>query len=153
MKLKQGNVKLSWKKHGGEHCDSAAKGGIVHLDCGEHGGVISKILFASYGFPQGTDCASMKIDPKCHDSKTEDTILKHCLGKEKCDMKALSNGLSCENVDGKVERLVVKVKCSVEDAKLHVKTHLPLGTSARLYHTKKSRKTNLGNDIHFLKTH
>ena len=149
LRLKQGSVKLSWKKHGGEHCDSAAKGDAVHLDCGENGGFISRILFASYGFPQGTDCDSMKIDPKCHDAMIENNVVKHCLGKKKCDIKALSNGLSCKNFDGKVERLVVKVKCSVEDAKLHVKTQLPLGTSARLYHTTKSRKTNSGNDIHF----
>ena len=116
---------------------------------GENGGFISRILFASYGFPQGTDCDSMKIDPKCHDAMIENNVVKHCLGKKKCDIKALSNGLSCKNFDGKVERLVVKVKCSVEDAKLHVKTQLPLGTSARLYHTTKSRKTNSGNDIHF----
>ena len=36
----------------------------------------------SYGFPRGTDCDSMKIDPKCHDAMIENNVVKHCLGKK-----------------------------------------------------------------------
>ena len=45
LKLKQGDVVLNWEKIGGTHCDRAAKGDVVHLNCGENGGVLAAIEF------------------------------------------------------------------------------------------------------------
>ena len=135
LKLKQGDVVLNWEKIGGTHCDRAAKGDVVHLDCGENGGVISEVTFASYGFLKGTTCSSMKVT-SCQDPNTHKKVTEMCLGKNRCDVKSSSDIICNGDVD-QVEQLVVKVKCSSK-AKLHVKTVVPLGSKARLYYQESS---------------
>jgi len=61
-----GIIQSGWERSGGERCFEGAYGDNLNLHCGERGGVITDVLFASYGFPSGT-CATGYTQSDCHD--------------------------------------------------------------------------------------
>jgi alpha-L-rhamnosidase len=170
LMLKSGDLKWSWKRNGGTHCDRAAAEDEVHLDCGS-GGTITKVLFASYGYPRGTVCSAFEVHESCHAVDTMNIVERKCLNKQKCDISASdtvflgdnASGISCPNEDGaKVKKLVVRVMCSNEP-ELVMKASLPLGSTAQVFvpksNTAKSIQSqesknllmgnDLGSDVHY----
>ena len=138
LHLNQGDAKWSWKYNGGTQCDRAPLGYQVHLDCGENGGVIEKVLFASFGYPKGVNCDSLVIDNLVHSPESMNVVNKNCLGKQGCDIMANEDIFplkadSDNYVDstGKVKQLAVKVICS-KRSQLALNATLPLGTKGRI---------------------
>merc|ERR1719379_87078 len=86
LHLNQGDAKWSWKQMGGTQCDRAPLGYHVHLNCGEDGGIIKEILFASFGHPKGVNCDSLVADSIVHSPESMDMVKKYCLDKQRCDI-------------------------------------------------------------------
>ena len=138
--LKRGDLEWSWKRNGGVHCDRAAAGDAVHLDCGS-GGTITQVLFASFGFPRGAVCEELAVDESCHSVDSMRVVAQACLNKQRCDVPSsarlfsMSNASNtvCQNADGgRVQKLAVRVQCS-NDPELVMNATLPLGSRASIF--------------------
>lgn len=86
MATARGDIGLSWERSGGIHSDKVAAvvGQELRLDCGPQGGVIKRVLFASYGHPRvaGHDGQDMVVDSKCHAPSSVQVLEEACLGTE-----------------------------------------------------------------------
>jgi len=102
-----GTIQSGWGRSGGERCFEGAYDDILNVGCGERGGVITDVLFASYGFPSGT-CATGYTTSDCHDPLSEERVRKECVGKSECNIHVDGN-LNC--IDTR-RRMFVKVICS-----------------------------------------
>eukprot|EP00038_Savillea_parva_P022953 m.39159 g.39159 ORF g.39159 m.39159 type:complete len:926 (-) comp5763_c0_seq1:190-2967(-) len=109
-------------------CGEAAQGDVLHIGCPRYT-VVSRLVFASYGTPQG-DCHTGLSRGQCHLATTEADVALACVGKQTCRILAQGGGglpppepgtggdvrpawLSadpCPDISAK--RLVVNVECT-----------------------------------------
>lgn len=87
---------MAWRRHGGTQCakaplppapsshrPTAPAPPAALLSCGDSGGVIEKIAFASFGRPKG-GCGGYKIDPHFHHPASIGIVERACVGKKAC---------------------------------------------------------------------
>ena len=89
----------------------AAEGAFSVLDCGEDGGTIDAVTFASFGSPSG-HCGSFRKGV-CHAPNTQATVDKSCLGQRSCTVPSSADtfpGLSPECL--KEAALAVATSCT-----------------------------------------
>lgn len=89
----------------------AVPGAYAALDCGEAGGTIAKVTFASFGNPSG-HCGSFKVGA-CDAMGAVDTVEAMCIGKRSCVVPSSADtfpGLSAECL--KNAALAIAVQCS-----------------------------------------
>ena len=98
------------------------------LSCGARGGVISRVLFASFGQPVGS-CGSAVEHESCHDGVVSRVrVERACVGKQECQVEAQGSVMgTCEG--GAVERrwMAAEVECSENAESLSVSTGIPIG--------------------------
>lgn len=75
------------------------------------GGVISDVIFASFGLVTGDCVDGLKADPTCNAAKSVDIVKAACVGKSSCTLKATDDvfGDPCY---GKPKQLGASIKCS-----------------------------------------
>lgn len=117
----RGEVGIDWSVAGGRQCGVAAEGRDVELSCGEGGGVISDVEFASYGTAFGW-CGSFGRS-KCDASSSAEVVRAACVGKASCVVGA-SNSLFGDPCVGTSKKLVASVKCS-GDAVMRARAEVP----------------------------
>ncbi|XP_065198492.1 alpha-L-rhamnosidase-like isoform X1 [Sycon ciliatum] len=113
-------VEFNWQRHGGTHCAKSAEGPSpinnklpqsdpMHVTCGEHGGVITSVDFASFGKPSGR-CGHFEQDETCHSNNSLKLAEQQCIGKSVCMLPIGADywGNPC----GGVKRLYIQVTCS-----------------------------------------
>ncbi|EEF48063.1 beta-galactosidase [Ricinus communis] len=81
----------------------------AHLWC-PPGQKFSKIVFASYGWPQGR-CGAYR-QGKCHALKSWDPFQKYCIGKGACDIDVAPATFGGDPCPGSAKRLSVQLQCS-----------------------------------------
>ncbi|XP_065848955.1 beta-galactosidase-like [Euphorbia lathyris] len=81
----------------------------AHLWC-PAGQKISKIVFASYGWPLGR-CGTFK-QGKCHAQRSWEPFQKFCLGKPSCDVAVGPASFGGDPCPGSLKKLSVEVQCS-----------------------------------------
>merc|ERR1711871_917185 len=89
MHLPQGDVVLTWRRSGGMQVTKVAAGDLARLSCGETGGHIDAIDFASFGRPRGgAFYDGVAVDPSCHVPTSLDVARSACVGKASCELRA-----------------------------------------------------------------
>lgn len=120
-------IKYSWQRKGGLQCGKSAEDrssinpglpkheGLV-VSCGE--GVISEVLFASYGNPTGV-CGYHRYGD-CHAENSMDIVQKACRGKAECRVQTDGDfwGDPCPG-QVEVKWLTVAVQCSSSYMQYH----------------------------------
>ncbi|ESQ27378.1 hypothetical protein EUTSA_v10018129mg [Eutrema salsugineum] len=81
----------------------------VQLQC-SNGRKISKVLFASFGTPNG-NCWSYSVG-KCHSPKSLAVIQKACLSKSRCSVPVWSKTFGGDSCPHSVKSLLVHAQCS-----------------------------------------
>ncbi|CAH2067723.1 unnamed protein product [Thlaspi arvense] len=81
----------------------------VQLQC-SHGKKISKVLFASFGTPNG-NCWSYSLG-KCHSPKSLAVVQKACLSKSRCSVPVWSKTFGGDSCPHTVKSLLVHAQCS-----------------------------------------
>lgn len=79
-------------------------------------GVFTRVQFASYGTPRGSDVTSLKADPQCA-SNADDTakfVSDLCVNESECEIPA-SNKLFGDPCPGTVKHLSVSIVCTPYD--------------------------------------
>jgi len=96
-----------------------------HITC--PAGVISKIVFASYGTPTGTHCDNFQ-EGECHSQQSMNTIKSKCYGKKTCELSAIdgffepevwNKSSSCLAEDAQ-HRIKVSVMCSGKEEEVGI---------------------------------
>ena len=85
----------------------------AHLSCPIPGATIDRVLFASFGTPDGT-CGSnggFHVNPKCNSNNSMAVITKACVGKSSCVLKASSQNFGGDPCFGTPKFLKVQVSC------------------------------------------
>ena len=142
-------VRMTWQRNGGIQCakspedQSSINPGLpkhdgLKLSCGEEGGVIAEVLFASFGNPTGT-CGQYKRG-SCHATNSVAVVEKLCLGKSDCHVPTDANFWS-DVCPGDAKWLSVAVQCkstgqSHPDYKfssLSVDLDIPVGSSGVVF--------------------
>lgn len=138
-----GDVSFSYQRTGGTQCLKMAtpvqprlgEATEFELSCGEQGGIISKIEFASWGQPTG-DCGNFSTTESCHASDALSLVKALCLGKTSCMLPSTSaawshsfSSVGCTPSDPK--SLFVQARCSVGHG-LFVEAKVPVGAQASL---------------------
>jgi hypothetical protein len=77
-------------------CAEAAEFKTISLGC-PAGKTIDKLLFASFGTPEGSCAAGLKLNPACDANKTMPYITSQCVGKNNCSIEASSATFGAEN--------------------------------------------------------
>jgi hypothetical protein len=148
LSLSHGDIAIQWQRHGGVQCSKAAEDAEVSLDCGEHGGLITDIEFASFGRADGM-CGSFALDEAgCHAPHTKDIVAASCVGKRSCSLLADTSTFFTSTVDsinvedvctadihGKIEglKLWVQVRCSA-GVSISSSVQVPVGTTSATVH-------------------
>ncbi len=143
-------IKLSWKRSGGIQCaknpetrsslnPGLPKGEGLKLSCGEDGGVISEVLFASFGNPTGT-CGWYRRG-SCHAENSAEEVKKLCLGKSSCEVPTSSDfwGRGCSAVPNRW--LSVAVQCQSQKraspdykfSSIRVELDVPVGSKGVVF--------------------
>ncbi|XP_038695928.1 beta-galactosidase-like [Tripterygium wilfordii] len=81
----------------------------AHLWC-PAGRKISKIMFASYGLPQGR-CGNFK-EGNCHAHKSYDAFERNCVGKQSCSVTVASEVFGGDPCPASMKKLSVEAVCS-----------------------------------------
>jgi len=134
-----GTVSHRWQRSGGAQCGKASEGDTVHLSCGEAGGLISEVRFASFGAPTGGLCRKNFVqNDQCHAKSSLDVLRAACVGKAECSVPANATlfGFGSEqerSVCGIEQplRLWADVECS-EPSTLRAQVQVPVGAEAEL---------------------
>lgn len=155
LSLKRGEVEFAWQWIGGEHCATGAEGSMVTLACGSGGGVITEIVHASYGAPQGM-CGAFEPGLECDHPGTAAAVASLCLGQNECSVPVDALGLRISDVgscalDGHVQRLHVQVVCFarpqlVASAVVPVSSRAVLELPAAAHHMQLLLKSNDATD-------
>jgi hypothetical protein len=146
ISLSHGDVAIQWQRHGGVQCSKAAEDRTVSLDCGEHGGVISHVEFASFGRAEGM-CGRFAVDGAgCHAPSTTEIVAANCVGKRSCELRAdaptffANSELTVEHActadaHGKIEglKLWAQVRCSA-GVSIASRVQVPVGTKSATLH-------------------
>lgn len=101
----RGLFAVSWQMNGGQQCAKAHAGATLRLSCGDNGGVVKRVLFASFGAHDG-DCVAPAYS-SCHapsslscasccgvyGSVFDDVLFcrvieRECLGRSECNVEA-----------------------------------------------------------------
>jgi len=144
-----GVVAVDFQRHGGQHCQLLPRDTTGTLDCGFEGGVITEVVFASYGAPDGGCTSGYKAVKGCHHAASMATIQALCVGKQSCNVSAEPSFWAqqgalprCHMLEatGERTRLAVAVKCSAP-AVGHATVNLPVGVAAKV--TLKSQQANM----------
>lgn len=141
LELSVGRVVHEWRRHGGVQCGKAAEDRAMRLECGERGGVIIAVDFASFGAPRGV-CGAFEAEPSCHAAVTTDVVARACLGQNSCEIRAeaeafaVTPGVSagwCSTLHhpGASARLWAQVRCSAPPM-LSVRVEVPLASTAKV---------------------
>lgn len=141
--LPNGALELWWQRSGGQHFDQVAAGDAATLSCGEAGGTITSVEFASFGTPRsGPDFSDLRLDPTCHAPRSADIIAAACIGQQACSIDATAIAFElgsapatqriCHRANGADPlRLLVAVRCSSGES-LRVRSRIPVGSRATL---------------------
>ena len=89
-----GRASLAFQRRGGMQCAKAPENQGVDnmllphhedmvIDCGEDGGTIASIDFASFGMPFGP-CGGFAVNASCHAADTMTKVEALCKGKTSC---------------------------------------------------------------------
>ena len=159
-------VKMSWQRKGGIQCakspedSSSVNPGLpkhdgLKLSCGEEG-VISEVLFASFGTPTGS-CGYYSTG-SCHAESSVAVVKELCLGKENCYVP--TDGDFWGNVcPGVTKWLSVAVQCmstgqgaavDYKFSSLHLDLSIPVGSKGAVFlpaHGKRDLKVWEGEDL------
>jgi hypothetical protein len=152
MQSRCGDVRLSYQRHGGVQCvrapegrSSVREGGpVVHdavVQCGEHGGVIERVDFASWGSASGT-CGAFVAHPTCHSDATADVVAAMCVGKATCSVPTSADVwaphlsaaalATCVNDAHDPRTLALQVTCSRGHA-VTASVSVPTGARAQVH--------------------
>jgi len=134
--LEQGEIRFEWERAGGLQCSKVTEGNVAALSCGQDGGVVTKVRFASYGKPVGL-CGAFGAADECHADVTL-AVEQLCLGKASCDVTAdaatlmhltgPAGGRPClASADGAPHRLFVELECSSPPA-IRATIDVPIST-------------------------
>ena len=158
-------VKMSWQRKGGLQCAkspedySSINPGLprhdgLKLSCGEEG-VISEVLFASFGNPTGI-CGYYKTG-SCHAENSVAVVENVCLGEQNCHVPSDGDfwGDVCPGV---TKWLSVAVQCKTtregttdyKFSSLHVELSIPVGSKGAVFlpaHGKSNLKVWEGEDL------
>eukprot|EP00039_Didymoeca_costata_P007980 m.106752 g.106752 ORF g.106752 m.106752 type:complete len:1146 (-) comp13901_c0_seq1:23-3460(-) len=132
--LSNGEVIFNWERSGGIQCAKVPEGEIQSLSCGQSGGVITKVDFASFGRPIG-GCGFFGVDVGCH-ADVLGMVANACVGNSECtlDPSMFSDTITssvCNMRDNALNRLFVQVQCS-EPQSVHTFAKVPIGSKATL---------------------
>ena len=158
-------ISMSWQRSGGIQCakspedQSSINPGLpkhdgLEVSCGEEG-VISNVLFASFGNPTG-HCGYYKRGG-CHAADSETIVEKLCLGKRSCHVPTDADfwGDPCPDV---TKWLSVAVQCKTEGAdepdykfsSIQVNVSIPVGSKGVVFlpaHCKRQLKVWEGGEL------
>lgn len=100
--------------------------GVLSMACPQ--GVISNILFASYGTPSGS-CGSWAVNASCNSNVSVSVVTAACLGKSSCSIPVVTPvfGDPCYDT---VKHLAVQAACSVGGGE---QTGLPTAVFAQAF--------------------
>eukprot|EP00039_Didymoeca_costata_P005722 m.83920 g.83920 ORF g.83920 m.83920 type:complete len:1143 (-) comp12945_c1_seq2:86-3514(-) len=105
---------------------------VARLSCVVKGDVISKVIFASYGRPEG-DCIPSSSDPSannftsdshCNAPKSVAVVESDCIGKESCTVNGYPSTMGGDPCDGLDKWIAVAVTCSPNG-----RTPIPVNTN------------------------
>jgi len=143
----RGNITSNWVSSGGMICGVAHEGSKLHLNCGENGGVISSIEFASFGSPRVGMCQDYSINEECHAPTSKKLVETACLGKSECIIDVttyladiLDNSLC--NSKNITNSLAVRATCSAA-ASYSLSVALPVGSASNLVYVSKVGLSNV----------
>lgn len=159
MALPHGDVRFNWTRSGGMQYDKVSEGGDAHLSCGPRGGVITQVVFASFGTPMvgGDDGSAVEAEARpwrvpplsvratCHATSSHEVVTSRCVGRTHCTIAAngalfgfgAADAARCAAAGGKGPydalsdplRLWVAVTCSRPDA-VDAYARVPIGSTA-----------------------
>jgi len=81
------------------------------LTCADTAGVISTIVFASFGTPTGS-CPNLAISSSCNSPNSMDVVSKTCLGLNSCTLEATNDFFGGDPCLNTPKNLAVIVNCS-----------------------------------------
>ncbi|OQR95980.1 hypothetical protein THRCLA_07421 [Thraustotheca clavata] len=88
---------------------TAGEGSTVTLDCGTPTLQISRVIFASYGLPDGSGLGARY--GVCYAGNSYDVVRNACVGLRSCSVGA-NNGVFGDPCGGTVKRLTVTAECT-----------------------------------------
>jgi len=127
-----GVIHSAWSRDGGERCASIPEGNDLVLSCGENGGYIHDIVFASYGTPEGM-CGNYNHG-SCHAQASRDVIANSCVGRTECVIKS-ENALFGDPCFGTFKTLSVQYVCT-EASQFSLAVTIPVGTVGTVHVSK-----------------
>ena len=93
-------------------CTYVAESRVASLTCGS--GIISEILYASYGTPTGS-CSTGFTTSTCSAAKSAALVAAQCVGKSSCSITA-SNAVFTDPCTGTLKALAIQVACNASQA-------------------------------------
>lgn len=91
-------------------CDVAGESDQLALSCKE--GVISKVVFASFGTPEG-GCDAGFSQGSCHAGNSQQAVESLCLGQTGCTVSATNDAFGGDPCENTAKKLAVQVECAV----------------------------------------
>jgi hypothetical protein len=113
MKTRLRLLSLDLGTVGGVQCATGTEGQSVYLRCGQGGGVIDQVEFASYGTPVLNSHCSEWRQYACHAPNSMLVVENRCLGKESCTIPVSILTFAVDPCDGYNKYLAVRIRCSV----------------------------------------
>jgi hypothetical protein len=123
LALARGDASIDWQWIGGTHCVTAADGSDMQINCGDNGGVIETVEFASYGQPGG-QCGAFVANSGCDHKNATNHVQAACLGRTSCTVPVAAHNFGTSQQEscapaGHAQRVHAQVVCS-SPAKLKV---------------------------------
>lgn len=107
-------VHFSWRRDGGVQCAKAPESPRgLRVSCGPTGGVIHRVLFASFGNPTG-GCGRYR-EGSCHAPDSQHVVEKLCVGENTCVVPT-SGAMWGGACSGESRWMVVSVQCKSEQS-------------------------------------
>ncbi|CAK4078986.1 unnamed protein product [Aphanomyces euteiches] len=88
---------------------TVGEGSTLNLDCGNPTLEISRVIFASYGLPDGSGLGARY--GWCYAGNSQDVVQRTCLGSQTCSVGA-NNNVFGDPCVGTVKRLTVTAECT-----------------------------------------
>jgi len=128
----RGPVASSWNIPTGVPCGIAAEGSNLTLTCPDSAGVISSIIFASFGTATGA-CPNFQLGD-CNAANSSAIVSSACLGKNTCSVFS-NDTIFGDPCYGTVKRLVAVANCT-NPSGLHILNYqvtVPITSTADVY--------------------
>lgn len=140
------SIKYSWQRQGGLQCGKAAEDqsslnptlpnyGGLSITCGE--GTITKVVFASFGNPEGS-CGYQRYG-NCHSPDSLKIVEELCLNKTQCTIPTGATNWRNTSCPGIMKWLSVALLCHLTSSdltngysSLKVNVSIPIGSQANL---------------------